>query len=141
MADWAGHNILIKIDTNDVGGAGASWATIGLQRAGSIALSRDLLDASNKDTPGWKKVIGGNASFSVPVEGILDAADVQLAKLRTAVTTRVKVWIQIDADAMTSGLEEEFEAIVMNFVDRFVTGELVQYTAELVGDSAITTSP
>lgn len=140
MALQAGRSVLIKVDTAGVGGGGATWFSIGQQRGGSLKRSSDTVDGTNKSDNGWPNSVVTRTPWSVSVDGALDPSDATWTYILGRWEAKVKVWIQIDASAI-SGLKKEGQCVITNLQADFPEKDLVSYTIDLEGASALVTSP
>jgi predicted secreted protein len=140
MALYAGRLVLVKLDTNNVGGSGASWTTIGNQRGGSMKRGAETADSTHKSDAGWPSAVITRTPWSVSCDGALDAADTALAQLKTAWAAKTKQWVQIDYTSV-GGIKEEGQAIITDFSLDFPEGDLCSYTLELQGDGPLAASP
>lgn len=140
MAVYPGRQVLIKIDTNGVGGAGASWVTIGQQRDGALERSSETADATHKGDDGYPAAVITSIPWSVSCEGALPPGDSALTYLVTQWAAKAKVWIQVDESAI-SGEEKEGQAIITAFRKQYPIKDLISYSLDLQGDGELVTSP
>ncbi len=77
-----GKNYFIYINTGTEDTP--EWTKIGGQRGGSLSRKADTLDASNKDSGGWKSTLQGMKEWSIELDTILMANDDGLSALDQA---------------------------------------------------------
>ena len=140
MALRLGRGVLIKLDTNNVGGGGATWVTIGQQAEGSLERSTETADGRTKGDNGWSNDLIVGQSWSVPCEGKLDYSSSQWTQLINAWNSGAKQWIQIDASAV-SGLKKEGQVVVVKLSEKYSDKDAVSYSAEFTGQGQMVTSP
>lgn len=142
MPVYAGRNVKIKIDTAQVGGAGATWVTIGQQRGGSFERDSETVDATHKDTTGgWRSAVSTRIGWSVSCDGALNPSDTAWTQLLTRWGNQQTTWVQIDASAIAGGEKKEGTAWITSLSYEFPEADLVTYSVELAGDGALVTSP
>lgn len=141
MAVHAGRLVLIKIDLNGVGGAGANWVTVGQQRGGGTKKGSETADSTHKGDDGWPSAVITRTPWSISCDGALDPLDSALAYLETSWAAKTKVYAQIDKSALSGGTKKEGRAIITDFSDEYPEGDVVTFTLELQGDGALSTSP
>lgn len=140
MAVFAGRQVLVKVDTNGVGGAGASWITIGQQRGGSFGRTSETADATHKDDQGYPSAVITRTPWSMSVDGAMNPADSAWSYLLARWKAKEKPWIQVDASAI-GGEKTEGTCIIANLTYDFPESDLVSYTAEFTGDGIPVASP
>jgi predicted secreted protein len=140
MALQPGRSVLIKIDTAEVGGSSATWLTIGQQRGGSLKRSSDTVDGTNKGDNGWPNSVVTRTPWSVSVDGALDPADGAWVHVLARWEGKIKVWVQIDASAISGG-KKEGQCVITNLQADFPEKDLVSFTIDFEGASALVTSP
>ena len=67
-----GTSLTLYIANNDASADADTWLPIALSKSASLNISADLPDASNKDSSGWSEVIGGQKSWSIDFEALVD---------------------------------------------------------------------
>lgn len=128
MAAINGTELTLYIANNDVYASATTWIAVALSKSASLSISADLPDVSNKDSSGWSEIIGGQKSWSMDFEALVDlslaaaaAGTVQTnmnilplwtyfsqrAKLRVAWGKEDNYWY---GDAFIASLEESAEA-------------------------------
>jgi TP901-1 family phage major tail protein len=141
MASYAGRQVLVKVDLNNVGGSGATnWTQVGQQRDGGITRSSETADATHKDDLGYPSAVITRTPWSVTCDGALNPIDSVLSFLKAKWKAKAMVWVQVDASAI-SGEKVEGQAIITDFSFGFPEGDLVSYTCEFQGDGALSDSP
>ena len=140
MAVYAGRSVLVKIDTNGVGGSGANWVKVGQQRGGGLSRSSETADATHKDDAGYPSAVITRTPWSVSADGALNPVDTAWVYLYAAWKNKTKIWTQIDRSAV-GGIKEEGQAIITDLSEEFPESDLVSYSLELQGDGSLSTSP
>jgi len=87
-----GKDVLIKIDLNGVGGAGANWAAIAQQTDGKLDVKTDKIDTTVKGDNGWTKELPVAQGWTITCEGKADPADSTYAMLWAAQIAGTKVY-------------------------------------------------
>jgi len=143
MAVHAGRLVLVKIDTSSAGvgagGAGASWTTIGQQRGGSFSRTSETADATHKGDSGWPDAVVTRTPWSVSVDGALNPVDSAWTTLLTRWAAKGKVWVQVNANSIT-GEYIEGQALITDLSYEFPESDVVTFSAEFQGASALVTS-
>ena len=80
----AGKNYFIYVNTGTDEDAGAKWTKIGGQRGGSLARKADSIDASHKDSGGWKTTLQGLKEWSIDLDTLIMPNDEGLNILNAA---------------------------------------------------------
>jgi len=139
MTVYAGRQVLIKIDTGDVGGAAATWVTIGQQRGGGFSRTSETADATHKGDSGWPDAVVTRTPWSVSCDGALNPADTAWAYLLTKWAAKAKLWVQVNANAI-SGEYKEGQALITDLSYEFPESDVVTFSLELMGSSSLVTS-
>lgn len=139
MTVYAGRQVLIKIDTGDVGGASATWVTIGQQRGGGFSRTSETADATHKGDSGWPDAVVTRTPWSVSCDGALNPADTAWAYLLTKWAAKAKLWVQVNANAI-SGEYKEGQALITDLSYEFPESDVVTFSLELMGSSSLVTS-
>lgn len=139
MAVYAGRQVVVKIDTVEGGGAGATWVTIGQQRGGGFSRTSETADGTHKDDNGWPDAIVTRTPWSVSCDGALNPADAAWALLLTTWEAKTKAWIQVNAFDI-AGEYVEGECIITDLSYEFPESDVVTFTCELMGASSLVTS-
>lgn len=79
-----GKNYFIYLNTGTDETTGAVWTKIGGQKGGSISRKADSIDASHKDSGGWKSTLTGLKEWSIELDTLLMANDDGLEALNDA---------------------------------------------------------
>ena len=140
MAIYAGRVVLVKIDTNAVGGTGANWQSLGNQRGGSLSRSSDVVDATSKGDSGWPTAVVTRTPWSVSVDGAKDPNDSAWAHLLARWEAKTFVWVQVDESAV-GGTKKEGKVLITSLESEFPEPDLVTFSVELQGNGALATSP
>lgn len=80
----AGKNYLIYLNTGTDETTGADWLLLGGQRSGDVSRKADSIDASNKNSGGWKYTIPGLKEWSIDLETLLMPNEESLQLLEKA---------------------------------------------------------
>jgi predicted secreted protein len=137
---YAGRQILIKVDTNGVGGTGANWVTIGAQRGGGLRRGHESADATSKSSSGWTEMVVTRKNWGVSCDGVLDPADTAIDFLETAFENMTKVYVQMDRSAI-SATSKEGKSIISDFSEEASEGDVYAFTCEFQGDGALSDTP
>lgn len=135
-----GRKVVIKLDMNGVGGAGANWVEVGQQIGGGLSRKSDKVDGTNKQDSGWPTAIVTRTPWSVSVDGALNINDATWVKLLQIWEAKTDGWFQIDHSAI-GGPKKEGKCIIDSIDETFPEPELVKYKLELTGNGALVTSP
>ena len=92
MAIFNGTDLILKVSPS----SGGTEAKLMHSQNVSLSMNVDTIDISTKDSSGWRDLLGGQKSFSLSADGLMDfagvAADTEVDELfdqmfaRTAVT-------------------------------------------------------
>jgi hypothetical protein len=140
MQPYVGRQVLVRVDLNNVGGTGADWQAVGLQRGGGLGKTSDKVDATSKQDSGWPTAIVTRTPWSVSVDGALDPQDPVWDYMNDVWKKKISMWIQIDRSAI-GGKREEGQVLIDDISEDFPEPELVTYTLECSGNGALITSP
>lgn len=77
-----GKNYFIYLNTGTV--AKPEWTKLGGQRGGSLSRKADSIDASHKDSGGWKVTLQGLKEWSIELDTIVMANDEAMQALNQA---------------------------------------------------------
>ena len=77
-----GKNYFIYLNTGTADAA--EWTKLGGQRGGSLSRKADTIDASHKDSGGWKSTLQGLKEWSIELDTILMANDEGMEALNQA---------------------------------------------------------
>jgi predicted secreted protein len=139
MAVYAGRQVKLKIDTAGVGGASATWITIGQQRGGSFGRTSDTVDAKHKDDNGWPSFVITGTPWSMSCDGAMNPADSAWSYLLGRWEAKSQPFAQIDASAI-GGEKKEGKVTITDMSYDFPDSDLVSYTLELQGSGPLVTS-
>ena len=140
MPVFAGRQVKIKIDTNGVGGSGASWVALGQQRGGGFGRTTETADATHKDDNGWPAAVITRTPWSISCDGAVNPADSAWTYLKTQWGNKNKVWVQVDASPI-GGEKVEGQCIITDLSQEFPESDVVTFNAEFEGASALVNSP
>lgn len=133
-----GKDVLIKIDVNGVGGAGASWTSIPQQTNGKLSIESDKFDASVKNNLGWTNEVMTTRAAKVSCEGFTDPAESVYGILWNAQLNGTKVYVKVDR-ATIGGTSYEWNAYV-SLSEDYQLKEAVKFTVEFGLQGAPTAS-
>lgn len=77
-----GKNYFIYVNTGTE--EAPEWTKVGGQRGGSLSRKADTIDATHKDSGGWKSTLQGLKEWSIDLDTVLMANDEGLAVLEQA---------------------------------------------------------
>jgi len=140
MPEFLGRAAKVFVDTASVGGAGATWVSIGQQSGDSLNRAAESTDATHKDAAGWAKSLITRNTWTISVEVILNRADAAWAFLLGEWRAQRMIFAQIDASAI-GGSKEEGQAIITSLSEEFPEADKVTGTLELQGNGQLTISP
>jgi hypothetical protein len=125
---YLGKNVLIKIDSNSVGGAGASWTAIEQQTNAKLSIESDKFDASVKNNLGWSNDVITTRAAKLSCDGFTDPAQAIYTILWNAQLNGTKVWVKVDRSAM-AGTSYEWQSYV-SLSEDYQLKEAVKFTCE-----------
>lgn len=80
-----GKNVLIYINFGETATEAAPvWTLIGGQRGGSLSMTAEEIDASNKTSGGWGESYPGTKTTKLTIDGIINTNDEGYAALKDA---------------------------------------------------------
>lgn len=79
-----GKNYFIYINTGTDEDTGAEWTKLGGQRGGDLSRKADTIDASNKDSGGWKTTLQGLKEWSIDLDTLVMTNDEGMKALEDA---------------------------------------------------------
>tara|TARA_Y100001972_G_scaffold68898_1_gene84024 strand:+ start:660 stop:1097 length:438 start_codon:yes stop_codon:yes gene_type:complete len=95
-----GTDLLLKV------GADGTEAIIAASTSCSLEVSMDEIDQTNKDSLGWKSIIGGTRSWSVSADALYqneDVANTSFVDLWSYVNTRSKIFVEFTVEGGSAG--------------------------------------
>lgn len=92
----AGKNYLIYLNIGTDETTNAKWLVLGGQRSGDLSRKADSIDASSKDSGGWKVTIPGMKEWSIDLETLLMPNEESLVLLEQAFLKDEKVHIKFE---------------------------------------------
>lgn len=140
MALKLGRQALIKIDTNDVGGSGASWSTIGQQISLKMDFEQKTAAGETKADSGADVPVVTGGKWSGSFDGKFDPADSTMVLLKTAcsVSPPKLVWLQIDESSIGGTKMEGQSTVKMSL--NYEQGDLVTYSITFEGKGYLVAS-
>ena len=104
MAIFNGTDLILKVSPSD-GGADAKLMH---SQNVSLSINVDPIDISNKDSAGFRDIIGGQKSFSLSADGLMDfnpatAADTEVDELTTQMLARTAVTFTFTLSSTSAG--------------------------------------
>jgi predicted secreted protein len=92
MAIFNGTDLILKVSPSD----GGTAAKLMHSTSVSLDIAMDTIDVSTKDSAGFLDIIGGQKSFSLSADGLMDfnpttVADTEVDELTTQMLARTKV--------------------------------------------------
>ena len=128
MAKIKGIDVLVKVGANAIGG----------QRGATLNRSGEAIDATTKDSAGWKENLAGLKEWSVDCDGLLVVDDTAYDALETAFMASEAVTIEI---AMPSGKKYSGSALVTDFPIEAPYDDSVTYSVSFIGTGALIVTP
>ena len=104
------------------------------QRDATLNRSAATLDATSKDSDGWRENESGFKEWSVDCGGLLIASDVAYDELEEKWTNNEKVNVIIE---LPSGKTYSGKAVIADFPIEMPYEDLVSYSVSLTGDGAL----
>ena len=103
MAIFNGTDLILTVSPSD----GGSNAKLMHSTSVSLSINVDTIDISNKDSAGFRDLIGGQKSFSLSADGLMDfagvAADTEPDELFTQMMNRTAVTFVFGLASPASG--------------------------------------
>tara|TARA_R100001510_G_scaffold42925_2_gene39388 strand:- start:5 stop:436 length:432 start_codon:yes stop_codon:yes gene_type:complete len=103
MAIFNGTDLILTVSPSD----GGSNAKLMHSTSVSLSINVDTIDISNKDSAGFRDIIGGQKSFSLSADGLMDfagvAADTEPDELFTQMMNRTAVTFVFGLASPASG--------------------------------------
>lgn len=99
-----GTDLILKVSPT----SGGTEAKLMHSQNVSISMNADTIDVSNKDDGGWKTLIGGQKSFSLSADGVMDfnptvVADTEVDELTAQMFNRTAVSFEFTLATTASG--------------------------------------
>lgn len=135
---FAGRNILILVDLNNVGGSGANWEPLPAQMDGDVDRKSKQVSTNNKQDSGWDSTLAVGRSWSVTCSGAIDPQDPVWRTLILDWRGSRRRWIKIDR-ALIGGESEEGQAIV-ELKETMGNEDLLKFDATFTGNGALVRS-
>lgn len=125
MAKIKGIDVLVKIGETALGG----------QRGATLSRSSEAIDATTKDSNGWKENEYGSKEWSIDCDGLLIVDDAAFTSLETAFDSKEKVDVVV---AYSNGTKYSGKALITEFPVEMPYDDHVSYTVSLIGDGPLT---
>lgn len=106
------------------------------QRGASLSRSAETLDATSKDSDGWKQSIAGFKEWSIDCDGAFVQSDEAYSELERAFIASENVDVEI---VMPAGKTYKGNATLTSFDMDFPYDDLVTYSLSLQGSGALNT--
>ena len=96
MAIFNGTDLILKVSPT----SGGTEAKLMHSQNVSISMSADTIDITDKDSAGWRTLIGGTKSFSLSADGLMDfnptdATVTEVDELTTQMYNRTAVTLDL----------------------------------------------
>jgi TP901-1 family phage major tail protein len=138
-----GTDLILKVGT-----AAANDVIVAYSTSCSLELSMDEIDQTNKDSAGWKSIIGGLRSWSVSCEALYQNEAEASKKAYTdfwnhigdATLGRTKVYIELSVTGASSGDSNFFysgDAYVTSLSVNGGTEDQATYSVTMTGSGAL----
>ena len=128
-----------------VGGTSANDNPIAFATSCSLEISMDEIDQTNKDSGGWKSIIGGLRSWSVSSDALYqneaEASRTGFIELWDKIENRTKVYVELTVTGASSADSNKYyhgEAFVTSLSLNGGTEDQATYSVSLVGSGALT---
>lgn len=108
------------------------------QRDATLNRSAETIDATSKDSDGWKENEIGLKEWSVDAGGLLIESDVSYGILEEKFMNDEKVTVVV---TLASGTEYKGQAIITDFPVELPYEDLVTYTVSFTGDGVLVKTP
>ena len=110
------------------------YIKLGGQRGATLNRDKETLDATTKDSSGWRENLPGLKEWSVECDGLIVVDDNAYTILEDAFNEDTPLSVQV---AMPSGQIYEGEVILTSFPIELPYDDLVTYSATLTGSGAL----
>jgi len=99
-----GTDLILKVSPS----SGGTEAKLMHSQNVSLSINVDTIDISNKDSAGWRDLLGGQKSFSLSADGLMDfnpatAADTEVDELTTQMLNRTAVTFEFTLASTATG--------------------------------------
>ena len=137
-----GTDLLLK-----VGSSNSNEVVVAFATSCSLEISMDEIDQTNKDSEGWKQIIGGLRSWSVSAEALYQNEAESSKKAFTDfwdnIDNRTKVFVELTrAGTLTSDNKYYHgEAYITSLSVNGGTEDQATFSVSLTGTGALTESP
>ena len=143
MAIFNGTDLILKVSPSDGGAA----AKLMHSQNVSISMSADTIDITDKDSDGWRTLIGGTKSFSLSADGLMDfnptdATVTEVDELTTQMYNRTAVTFDFTLATTASGdYFYEGSGFITSVEVSGGTEDAPTYSVSIEGSGALTTTP
>jgi TP901-1 family phage major tail protein len=132
-----GYNASLEVSTN----GGTTYTRVGELRDITLHVEADKIDASSKDSAGWREFLLGMKSWSGTAGGLFVDADVAQDALYAALENGTKVKLRFRPQAATSGKKQWVgDAMIMSYEIGDPMDDAVAVTIEFTGSGALARS-
>lgn len=140
MSDqFAGRNILIKVDLDNVGGLAANWQDLPAQMDGDLDRKSKQVSTNNKQDDGWDSSLATGRGWTVSCSGAIDPKDPVWRALILDWRNSRKRWIKIDR-TIIGGESEEGQANV-EIKEGMGNEDLLKFDCTFTGNGKLVRSP
>lgn len=128
-----------------VGGTSSNDNPIAFATSCSLEVSMDEIDQTNKDSAGWKSIIGGLRSWSVSSDALYqneaEASRTGFIELWDKIENRTKVYVELTVTSASSADSNKYyhgEAYVTSLSVNGGTEDQATYSVSLTGSGVLT---
>jgi len=128
-----------------VGGTSSNDHPIAFATSCSLEISMDEIDQTNKDSAGYKSIIGGLRSWSVSSDALYqneaESSRTGFIELWDKIENRTKVYVELSVTGASSGDSNKYyhgEAYVTSLSVNGGTEDQATYSVSLTGSGALT---
>ncbi|WP_035207726.1 phage major tail protein, TP901-1 family [Metabacillus indicus] len=115
---------------------GVTGKVLAGQRNASLSRSAESMDATSKDSDGWKESIAGMKEYSIDADGAFVESDEAYKALETAFVNGENVDVYLE---FPSGTKYEGNCTITDFSLEAPYDDLVTYSISLQGNGALDT--
>ena len=135
-----GTDLLLK-----VGDSNSNEVVVAFATSCSLEISMDEIDQTNKDSAGYKSIIGGLRSWSVSSDALYqneaESSRTGFIELWDKIENRTKVYVELSVTGASSGDSNKYyhgEAYVTSLSVNGGTEDQATYSVSLTGSGALT---
>ena len=103
MAIFNGTDLILKVSPSSTNGTPDTPVKLMHSQNVSLSMNVDTIDISTKDSSGWRDLLGGQKSFSLSADGLMDfqaaAGDTDVSELFDQMFDRDEVSFVFSSDA------------------------------------------